>query len=98
MAKLCEKCVNLYIEKDLESVVMRLKRIKGQIEGIMRMLEQGRTCIEVLSQINSVIEASKGVRREIMEKYLRVCIKYAIINKREEIYEEVMKVFDRYFK
>ncbi len=98
MEKLCNKCITLYIEQDNKDLILRLKRIKGQVEGIMKMMEEGRTCIEVLAQLSSLIEAAKGIKREIMRKYLKVCIKYAIVKEEENVYEEIISVFNKFFR
>ena len=36
---------------DLESVVLRLRRAQGQLGGVLRMLEEGRGCTEVVTQL-----------------------------------------------
>jgi DNA-binding FrmR family transcriptional regulator len=42
---------------EYEPVVNRLKRAKGQIEGILRMIEEGRDCGDVVTQIAAVSKA-----------------------------------------
>ncbi len=55
----------------------RIARIKGQIEGIERMLFEGRYCPDILQQVKSVSSALKGLECEILEGHLRGCVKQA---------------------
>lgn len=54
-----------------EKLIARLRRIKGQIEGIERALETEAPCAEVLRQLASVRGAMNGLTAEIMEDHLR---------------------------
>lgn len=49
----------------------RVKRIKGQVEGIERALEEGRDCGEVLQLIAAVRGAVNGLMGEVIEEHLR---------------------------
>src|SRR3990170_331895 len=74
----------------------RLARVKGQIEGVERMLEQNRPCAEILTQISAAQEALRGARRGVVRKYLEKCATTAIREGREqEVYDEVMDLVFR---
>ena len=49
----------------------RIKRIKGQVEGLERSLEEGRDCGEVLQLIAAVRGAVNGLMGEVIEEHLR---------------------------
>jgi DNA-binding FrmR family transcriptional regulator len=51
----------------------RLRRIEGQVRGLQRMVEDERTCAEVLTQIASVHEALRAVGRELFRNHLKHC-------------------------
>jgi DNA-binding FrmR family transcriptional regulator len=71
----------------------RLKKAKGQVEGIERMLEDDRPCLEILTQIAAAQEALKGVGRLMVRNYLERCAATAIRAGREgEVYDELMDV------
>ena len=53
--------------------VVRLRRIEGQVRGVQKMLEDGRYCVEVLQQIDSMQEALRGVSRELLREHLTHC-------------------------
>lgn len=71
----------------------RLARLKGQIEGIERMLAENRPCLETLTQISAAQEALRGVGRVMVRNYLERCAGAAIKSGRErEVYDELMDV------
>ena len=41
-------------------VITRLKRIEGQVGGLIRMVDEDRYCVDVLTQINAVRAAFKA--------------------------------------
>jgi DNA-binding FrmR family transcriptional regulator len=59
-------------------VERRLRRIEGQIRGIIGMVEQGRHCIEVLAQTSAAIAALRGVEDVVMTSHLEACVAEAL--------------------
>ena len=53
-----------------DAEIKRLNRIAGQVEGIKRMIEEGRYCPEILSQLRAVRSAVKGIETEILRRHL----------------------------
>ncbi|MBI5156943.1 MAG: metal-sensitive transcriptional regulator [Acidimicrobiia bacterium] len=60
------------------SVEFRLRSAQGHIEGVIRMVEEDRYCIEVLQQLAAVDGAIQRARREILESHLRGCVPEAM--------------------
>jgi DNA-binding FrmR family transcriptional regulator len=58
---------------DLESVLKRLKRAQGQIGGIVRMIEEGRDCREVVTQLAAVSKALDRAGFAVIAVGLRQC-------------------------
>ena len=56
-----------------KDAIARLKRIEGQVRGVLRMVEEGRDCPEILQQIASVQEAIRRVGDLILESHLKYC-------------------------
>jgi len=48
-------------EGDKEKLQNRLRRIEGQVRGIQRMVEEEAYCVDILTQIGSVVAASEKV-------------------------------------
>jgi DNA-binding FrmR family transcriptional regulator len=75
--------------------LIRLARIKGQIEGIERMLREGRYCPEILQQVKSVGSAIKGLEGSVLEGHIRGCVRKALTsdNAFESEDNELMNLF-----
>jgi CsoR family transcriptional regulator, copper-sensing transcriptional repressor len=56
----------------------RLRRIEGQVRGLHRMVEEGRYCADIVTQVASVHEALRAVSRELMRNHLKHCASSAI--------------------
>ena len=52
----------------------RLKKIEGQIRGVQKMIEEKRYCIDILTQLSSVVGAIKSVEENILERHLKGCV------------------------
>lgn len=57
-----------------KSVTMRLRRIEGQVGGLLRMVEDDRYCVDVLTQINAVRAALHKVEQQILTDHVSHCV------------------------
>jgi DNA-binding FrmR family transcriptional regulator len=62
---------------DKRALVVRLRRIKGQIEGLERMIEADADTPDVLMQVVSARQALKSFSEEVIESHLHECIEGA---------------------
>lgn len=77
----------------------RLSRIEGQIKGVKKMVDVGRPCVEILTQLASVQEALRGMTKLMMRNYLENCATEAIRSKKsDDIYDELMDVIFKFAK
>ena len=63
-----------------EGVRKRLRRIEGQVRGVVKMVEDDRYCIDVLTQIQAVRAALAKVESEMLKAHLDHCIESAIVS------------------
>lgn len=56
----------------------RLKRVQGQVGGILRMVEEDRYCVDVLVQIAAVRSALGRVARLLLESHVEGCVAHAL--------------------
>jgi DNA-binding FrmR family transcriptional regulator len=57
-----------------ESIAARLKKVEGQVRGVQRMLEEGRDCEDVLTQL---MAARAGLERAgllLLDSHLEACV------------------------
>jgi len=65
---------------DKPKLLNRLNRIAGQVGGVARMVDEGRYCIDVLTQIQAVRAALARVESEMLREHLGHCIEGAIVS------------------
>ncbi len=74
----------------------RISRIRGQIEGIERMVSERRYCVDIIHQIKAARSALNGLETAIIETHLRECVRSAINSKdafkSEEKIQEILKI------
>ncbi|MBJ31165.1 MAG: transcriptional regulator [Acidimicrobiaceae bacterium] len=61
-----------------DDVLLRLRRIEGQVRGLQRMVDEGTWCIDVLTQISSVTKALQGVGVGLLDDHIRHCVRDAV--------------------
>lgn len=81
-----------------ETNLKRLRRIEGQVRGLQKMVEEGRYCADILTQISSVQEALRSVSRELMRNHLRHCATHAIHKGKTEAAQMYDELTDLFFK
>ena len=73
-------------------VLLRLRKVSGQVAGITRMVEDDRYCVDVLQQLSAVTSAVEAVSKVMVRTYLQRCVTDAINGGDPLIYDEVMRV------
>lgn len=88
-----------HLNRDNSKLIARLRRIKGQLEGVERSLEADADCTEVLRQIASIRGAMTGLTNEVFEEHLRSHVVDAADDMaREKGAEEMIKILKTYLK
>jgi DNA-binding FrmR family transcriptional regulator len=77
-------------EIERKKVLMMLKRIQGQVGGIIKMLENGKECEDLLTQLSAAMNSLKTVARTLLSQEAEECIGN---NKRPDKYAELLKRF-----
>ncbi|MFV1956411.1 MAG: metal-sensitive transcriptional regulator [bacterium] len=62
-----------------ESQIARLNRIEGQIRGIKKMINDGRYCVDTLTQIRSASRALAKVKHNIFRAHLEACVNDSLL-------------------
>ncbi|HET7881218.1 MAG TPA: metal-sensitive transcriptional regulator [Acetobacteraceae bacterium] len=57
-----------------------LKRIEGQVRGVLRMIEQDRYCVDVLTQVSAVRAALHKVEAQILRDHVSHCVAGAFVS------------------
>jgi len=77
-----------------------LRKVEGQIRGIQRMIEEKRYCVDIITQIHSIIGALKRIENEIFKKHINGCVLSALKegteSERQKKIDEVMKLLAKF--
>jgi DNA-binding FrmR family transcriptional regulator len=78
----------------------RLRRIEGQVQGIQRMVEEDKYCVDILLQLTAVQGAVEQVQRLILGRHIESCVTDAIrsgsARDRQKKVDELLEVFSRF--
>lgn len=87
---------SIHPSQDTEALLKRLRRIEGQVRGVQKMVEEGRYCLDILTQLQALEAASRKVGQQILEGHMRGCIADAVRDDRaDEAISELMRVLDK---
>lgn len=77
----------------------RLSRVEGQVRGIAKMIDEGRYCIDILTQLQAARSALARVESEMLSDHLQHCIESAIVggdaNEQRQKAEELIALLER---
>jgi DNA-binding FrmR family transcriptional regulator len=59
----------------------RINRIQGQWNGIKKMIDSEKYCVDILTQLRAIESATKSLQREILKTHLEHCVKGAMTSK-----------------
>ncbi len=84
--------------KDKREILVRLRRMEGQLKGIQQMVEEDRYCVDVLNQLSSVIAATQKVAAIILQDHIRGCVRDALTRdeRSDELVDELVTVIGRF--
>lgn len=87
-------------QKDKKQLEQRLRRIEGQIRGIQKMVNNDKYCIDILTQLSSIIAATQKVGLIILQDHISGCLKDALVNKKDGKVkvDEMINVVNRFIK
>ena len=87
------------MEPEKKEVLLRLRRIEGQIRGLQRMVEEGVPCADVLTQVAAATAAIKKVGTAVVKTYMEECLDKAQKRpgaRREAALKDFQKAVSRY--
>jgi CsoR family transcriptional regulator, copper-sensing transcriptional repressor len=75
-----------------QQVATRLKTAKGHLDGVLRMVEAGAYCPDVMKQLAAVQGMLEATSRVVFRNHLETCVADAMrAGRTEEIVEELME-------
>jgi DNA-binding FrmR family transcriptional regulator len=81
---------------DKAKILARLRRIEGQVRGVQGMVERDQYCIDVLTQLSSIIAAARATGLLVLEGHIRGCVVGADPENQEAVLDELTTAIDRF--
>lgn len=85
-------------DKAKEDLLKRLRKVKGQISGLERMIERNASCSDILMQISAVRAAVGKIGMLIMQNYMRDCFSCQDERSFENRIEELVNSFSKFIR
>jgi CsoR family transcriptional regulator, copper-sensing transcriptional repressor len=84
---------------DSHKALALLKTARGQIDGVLRMVEDDRYCIDVCKQVLASIALLKKANMVILRQHMDTCVKDAIhSDKGTEKIDEITMILEKYLE
>ena len=99
--KVCPCCCEKHTarsEEEKKKLINRLKRIEGQIRGIIGMMENDAYCNDILIQSAAVNAAVNAFNKELLASHIRTCVARDIREGRDETIDELVTTLQKLMK
>jgi CsoR family transcriptional regulator, copper-sensing transcriptional repressor len=80
-----------------DELTTRLRRLEGQVRGIIKMVDEEQYCVDILTQIAAVQSALEKVSLGVLEDHVKGCVAEASGSERgPEVLDELVGVLERF--
>lgn len=81
------------MKADKAKTIRKLKTVSGQIDGLIKMIENDRYCIDISNQLMASISILKNINKDILGAHLEHCVYDALENgKKDEKIEKIKEI------
>jgi DNA-binding FrmR family transcriptional regulator len=86
--------------QDKEKLQNRLRRIEGQVRGVQRMVDEEAYCVDVLTQVSSIVSAMEKVGALLLKDHVEHCVRGSIERGEDadEKIEELTTAVERFLR
>ena len=81
---------------DKKLITNRLKRVRGQIDGVIRMVDDDRYCNDILTQLSAIENSVRSLSNHILEQHLYICVSDSLENGNLDVIDELISIFKRF--
>lgn len=90
------------MQADKNKSLRKLKTVRGQLDGLIKMVEDDRYCVDISNQIMASISILKNINTEVLNAHLEHCVHDAISNGNvddiEKKFEEIENIIKKLSK
>lgn len=93
----CTKTKNRTDEEE-KNLMTRLNKIGGQVNGIKKMVEDKRYCVDILTQVSAVQSALNSFNKELLSRHIKTCVLEDVKNGDESTLDELCQTIQKLMK
>ena len=84
------------MKADRDSVTRKIRIAKGQLEGILRMIDEDRYCIDIATQLMAASSLLRKTTQEVLEAHIMGCVRESLSSDDAETkVEEALAVLEK---
>jgi CsoR family transcriptional regulator, copper-sensing transcriptional repressor len=84
------------MSEEMDKSIQYLKTARGQIDGILKMIDEGRYCVDVSNQIIASQSLLKKANMMVLKQHLNHCVKHAFMhNSGEDKIDEIISLLEK---
>lgn len=87
-----------HTHENSKAVINRLSRAIGHMEAVKKMIEDGRDCSEVLTQIAAVKSAVNNIGKIVLQDHINHCVVDAAKTGNQQVLDELSAAIDKFLK
>ena len=85
-----------------DRLLLRLRRIEGQVRGLQRMVDEERYCPDVMEQVSAVQESLRATGQLLLRNHLQHCVSGAVRSgdqaRSNRVYDELAALFFKHVR
>ncbi len=85
-------------EAEQKALLVRLKKIEGQVRGIQKMIESDAYCPDILIQVSAITSALNSFNKSLLACHLHTCVAEDIKSGKDEAIDELCTVLQKLMK
>lgn len=86
------------MQADQDNITRRLKIVRGQVDGLLKMVEEDRYCVDISNQVLAIISALKSINVDILTAHLSHCVTQSLESQDPKDIEEKMREMEGLIK
>lgn len=83
------------MQADKEKIVRLIKTARGQLDGILKMVEEDRYCLDIANQLMASEAILKRANKEILAAHMAHCVKTATGEDADKKIEEIIAIIHK---
>lgn len=84
------------MKADKKSITHKLKIARGQLDGILKMVEEDRYCVDISNQLMATQSLLRSANQQILQAHIRSCVREALeTDKPNSKLEEALELLEK---